>query len=85
MIASVFLLASWLGCIIVSIAGMMMGRRMWTIAGSITQILGSIVSVSNFGYGQLIAGRVLVVSQHRLREGPGVHTCRDNQRGTDIL
>ncbi|KAJ9643591.1 hypothetical protein H2199_004270 [Coniosporium tulheliwenetii] len=60
MIASVFLLASWLGCIIVCIAGMMMGRRLWIIAGSVTQILGSIVSASSFGYGQLIAGRVLV-------------------------
>ncbi|OCL10213.1 general substrate transporter [Glonium stellatum] len=60
MITSVFLLASWLGCIIVSCFGMFIGRRAWIILGCATQIVGTIISASSYGYGQLIAGRVLI-------------------------
>lgn len=62
MIASTFLLASWLGCIIIAAFGMMMGRRSWIIVGNIVQIIGTIISASSFSYGQLIAGRVFIVS-----------------------
>jgi len=62
MIASTFLLASWLGCIIVAAFGMAMGRRSWIILGNIVQIVGTIISASSFSYGQLIAGRVFIVS-----------------------
>ncbi|MCJ1473092.1 hypothetical protein MMC13_001742 [Lambiella insularis] len=60
MIASTFLLASWLGCIIIAVFGMMMGRRTWIIIGNVVQIFGTIISASSFSYGQLIAGRVFI-------------------------
>lgn len=61
MITSVFLLASWLGCVIISISGLKLGRRMWIIIGSAIQVVGTIISASSFSSGQLIAGRVLLV------------------------
>lgn len=60
MITSVFLLASWLGCVIVSLFGMRLGRKTWIMAGEGVQILGTIISATSYGYGQLIAGRVLI-------------------------
>ncbi|KAF4535454.1 Sugar transporter [Lasiodiplodia theobromae] len=60
MVTSVFLLASWLGCVIISIFGMRMGRRSWVLAGEVVQIIGSIISATSYSYGQLIAGRVLI-------------------------
>ena len=59
MITLVFLLASRFGCIIASFFGMFMGRRAWIILG--TQIIGTIISASSYSYGQMIAGRVLIV------------------------
>lgn len=61
MVTSVFLLASWLGCVIISVFGMKMGRRSWVIAGEIVQIIGTVISATSYSYGQLIAGRVLIV------------------------
>ena len=61
MIIATFLLTSWLGCVIISCFGMMIGRRMWLINGSLIQIAGTIISATSFSYGQLIAGRVLIV------------------------
>jgi len=61
MITPVFLLASWLGCIIASFFGMFIGRRAWIILGCGTQITGTIISASSYSYGQMIAGRVLIV------------------------
>ncbi|KAH7055557.1 sugar transporter-like protein [Macrophomina phaseolina] len=60
MVTSVFLLASWLGCVIISVFGMKMGRRSWVIAGEIVQIIGTVISATSYSYGQLIAGRVLI-------------------------
>ncbi|EOD47809.1 putative hexose carrier protein [Neofusicoccum parvum] len=60
MVTSVFLLASWLGCVIISTFGMRMGRRSWIIAGEVVQIIGTIISATSYSYGQLIAGRVLI-------------------------
>ena len=67
MIASTFLLASWFGCIIVATIGMLLGRRTWIIIGNLIQILGTIISASSFSYGQLIAGRVFIVSNARFQ------------------
>jgi hypothetical protein len=39
-----------------------MGRRFWILLGAFTQIVGSIISVSSYSSGQLIAGRVVIVS-----------------------
>lgn len=63
MVTSVFLLASWLGCIIISVFGMQMGRKSWIIAGEVVQIIGTIISATSYSYGQLIAGRVLIVGR----------------------
>ena len=60
MITSVFLLGSWLGCILMSIFGMSQGRRTWIMLGNGIEIVGSIVSASSYGPGQLIVGRVLL-------------------------
>jgi MFS family permease len=61
MTVSVFLLASWLGCIIISVAGLLLGRKTWIILGNSIQIVGTIISASSYDYRQLIAGRVLIV------------------------
>lgn len=63
MVTSVFLLASWLGCIIISVFGMQMGRKSWIIAGEVVQTIGTIISATSYSYGQLIAGRVLIVGR----------------------
>ncbi|KAI9757652.1 MAG: hypothetical protein M4579_003377 [Chaenotheca gracillima] len=60
MITSTFLLASWLGCIIMASFGMRLGRRQWILIGNGIQIVGTIISASSFSYGQMIAGRVFV-------------------------
>jgi predicted MFS family arabinose efflux permease len=39
-----------------------MGRRFWIILGAFIQIVGTVISVSSYSYGQLIAGRVVIVS-----------------------
>ncbi|KAF2842057.1 sugar transporter-like protein [Patellaria atrata CBS 101060] len=60
MTTSIFLLASWLGCIIVSCFGLFAGRRTWIIMGEIIQIVGTIISASSYGWGQLLAGRLVI-------------------------
>ena len=40
--------------------GMLQGRRWWLIYGNLISIIGSAISASSYGYGQMIAGRVLV-------------------------
>jgi MFS family permease len=62
MITSVFLLASWLGCMIIAAFGMLLGRRTWILIGCGVQVVGTIISASSYSSGQLIAGRVLIVS-----------------------
>jgi hypothetical protein len=63
MIASVFLLASWLGCMIMASAGMILGRRQNIIIGNLISVVGTIVSASSYGSGQMIASRLIVVSR----------------------
>ena len=60
MITSVFLLGSWLGCILMSVFGMRYGRRTWILLGNAIEVVGTIISASSYGPGQLIAGRVLI-------------------------
>jgi hypothetical protein len=40
--------------------GMLQGRRSYLIYGNLISIVGSIISTSRYGYGQMIAWRVLV-------------------------
>lgn len=65
MITSIFLLASWLGCMIISIFGMKLGRRQWIIYGCLVQVVGTIISATSFSSGQMIAGRTLIVRRTR--------------------
>ena len=53
MVTSVFLLASWLGCMIIASFGLKLGRRTWIIAGNVIEILGTIISATSYSYGQL--------------------------------
>lgn len=46
-----------------SIFGMTQGRRTWILLGNVLEIIGTIISVTSYGPGQLIAGRVLIVSR----------------------
>lgn len=62
MIVASFLLASWLGCCIAASPWSdRIGRRIWIIAGNVIQIVGTIVSVTSYSPGQMIAGRVIIV------------------------
>ena len=36
---------------------------MWIVVGNLSEIIGTIISVTSYGPGQLIAGRVLIVSR----------------------
>ncbi|RFU25290.1 hypothetical protein B7463_g11044, partial [Scytalidium lignicola] len=61
MIVASFLLASWLGCCCASTPWSdRLGRRFWVLLGAITQVIGTIICVSSYSYGQLIAGRVII-------------------------
>jgi MFS family permease len=63
MIVAAFLLASWLGCVTVSSPWSdRLGRRTWIIMGGVVQIIGTVISASSYSPGQLIAGRVIIVS-----------------------
>lgn len=53
MVTSVFLLASWLGCMIITSFGMRLGRKKWIMAGNVIEIIGTIISATSFSYGQL--------------------------------
>lgn len=66
MITSIFLLASWLGCMIISVFGMKLGRRQWIIYGCLVQVVGTIISATAHSSGQLIAGRTLIVRGPRI-------------------
>ena len=63
MIVAAFLLASWLGCCITASPWSdKMGRRFWILLGAFTQIVGTVICASSYSYGQMIAGRVVIVS-----------------------
>lgn len=70
MITSIFLLASWLGCMIISIFGMKLGRRQWIIYGCLVQVVGTIISATSYSSGQMIAGRTLIVRGPSLNSIP---------------
>ncbi|KAH8819385.1 general substrate transporter [Xylogone sp. PMI_703] len=61
MIVASFLLASWLGCCFASTPWSdRLGRRTWIMLGAVVQIIGTIICVSAYSYGQMIAGRVVI-------------------------
>ena len=62
MITSVFILGSWLGALVAATLGMVYGRRTCILLGNLLEIIGSLISVTSYGPGQLIVGRVIVVS-----------------------
>lgn len=53
MITSTFLLASWLGCMIISTFGMRMGRKTWVLIGNVIEIMGTIICAASYSYGQM--------------------------------
>lgn len=63
MIVASFLLASWLGCVMAASPWSdRVGRRIWIIVGAIVQVVGTVVSTAAYSAGQLIAGRIIIVS-----------------------
>ena len=63
MIVAAFLLASWLGCVIAASPWSdKMGRRFWILLGAAIQVVGTVICVSSYSSGQLIGGRVIIVS-----------------------
>ena len=47
--------------------GMSWGRKTWIVLGNMIEIVGTIISVTSYEPGQLIVGRVLIVSEGKLR------------------
>jgi hypothetical protein len=81
MIVAAFLLASWLGCCITASPWSdKMGRRFWILLGACTQIVGTIISVSSHSSGQLIAGRVVIVSAFHLHCKSSYLTTHEGHR-----
>jgi len=39
-----------------------MGRRFWILLGAFTQIVGTVVCTTSYSTGQMIAGRLIIVS-----------------------
>lgn len=69
MIVAAFLLASWLGCCTLAFPWSdRFGRRHWIIVGNVVQIVGTVISILSQSSGQMIAGRVVIVS-------PKGHLC----------
>ena len=62
MITSIFSLGSLVGCLITSWLGPRWGRRTWILVGNAINVVGTIISTASFSSGQLIAGRIVVVS-----------------------
>jgi MFS family permease len=62
MIVAVFLLASWLGCVIAASPWSdRLGRRIWMMLGAAIQIVGTAICASAYSSGQLIGGRIIIV------------------------
>ena len=63
MIVAAFLLASWLGCVITASPWSdKLGRRFWMLLGGAIQIAGTVVCASAYSSGQMIGGRIIIVS-----------------------
>ena len=63
MISSAFVLGAWLGSfLLIFMFGLSLGRRTWLLIGNIIGIMGTLIVVTSFSTGQMIAGRVLLVS-----------------------
>lgn len=62
MIASIFLLASWLGCMIMATFGMILGRRQNILIGNLVSAVGTLISATSQSAAQMIASRIIIVS-----------------------
>ncbi|CAD6587944.1 MAG: hypothetical protein ASARMPRED_003285 [Alectoria sarmentosa] len=63
MISSAFILGAWLGSsLVIFVFGISLGRRTWLLIGNVVGIIGTLIAVTSFSTGQMIAGRVLLVS-----------------------
>lgn len=63
MISSAFILGAWLGSsLLIFLFGNSLGRRTWLLIGNAVGIIGTLIVVTSFSIGQMIAGRILLVS-----------------------
>ena len=63
MISSAFILGAWLGSsLLIFSFGDSLGRRTWLLIGNAIGIIGTLIAVTSFSTGQMIAGRILLVS-----------------------
>lgn len=63
MISSAFILGAWLGSsLLIFSFGNSLGRRTWLLIGNAVGIIGTLIVVTSFSIGQMIAGRILLVS-----------------------
>ncbi|KIX08835.1 uncharacterized protein Z518_03492 [Rhinocladiella mackenziei CBS 650.93] len=60
MVTSTFLLASWLGCMVITFLGSRLGRKTWILVGNFVEMIGTIICASSYSYGQMISGRVFI-------------------------
>lgn len=61
MISSAFILGAWLGSsLLIFSFGNSLGRRTWLLIGNAVGIIGTIIVVTSFSIGQMIAGRILL-------------------------
>ena len=62
MISSAFVLGAWLGSVLlIFVFGLSLGRRTWLLVGNVIGLMGTLIVVTSFSTGQMIAGRVLLV------------------------
>lgn len=77
MISSAFVLGAWLGSsLLIFVFGFSLGRRTWLLIGNVVGITGTLIAVTSFSTGQMIAGRVLLVSLARSGVFLRVTPCR---------
>ncbi len=63
MISSAFILGAWLGSsLLIFSFGSSLGRRTWLLIGNAIGVIGTLIAVTSFSTGQMIAGRILLVS-----------------------
>ena len=75
MISSAFILGAWLGSfLLIFMFGLSLGRRTWLLIGNVIGIMGTLIAVTSFSTGQMIAGRVLLVSLAQRSVYPAINT-----------
>ena len=62
MISSDFILGAWLGSsLLIFMFGICLGRRTWRLNGDVIGIIVTLIAVTSYNYGPMIAGRNLLV------------------------